>query len=81
MVTKIVLPKDVPSKTGYAWIKELLVRAKDDSLNIKDEEFETVMNIIDTLEKESNNNNKFKMFFFDKMSLKQAKEYILYIEK
>jgi len=69
---------NVPDETGFAWLREYIKRAREDSLNIKEEEYNAVLEIIDRLEKELNE-YKFSDKCWNKIKSKLSAKQLLHI--
>lgn len=72
--------KNVTDVQAFKWFKEIINKAKNDSLNIKDEEFIAVTELIDKLEKKYINCVDYKDFMKPLMTNAQKDKYIAYLE-
>ena len=71
----IIDTNNIKSEQGFSWVREIIKKAKEDSLNIKSEEFEAVSNIIFKLEKKYNKLEQFYIYMSENMTKAQQSNY------
>jgi molybdopterin converting factor small subunit len=65
----------VKPEQGFNWVREILKKSKEDSLNIKDEEFIAVNDVINKLERKYKKLEQFNDFMITNMTKSQQANY------